>query len=56
MPEIKTTLENNKDQIIEGLSKATIDVSKLMFDKMTENATKNLMGYKGGDIMKSLLG
>ena len=55
-PEIKTILAANKDQIINGLSLATIDVSKAMFDKMVENATKNLIGYKGDDIIKKLLG
>ena len=56
VPEIKIILAANKNQIIEGLSSATIDISKVMFDKMVENATKNLIGYKGDDIMKKLLG
>ena len=56
VPEIKIILAANKNQIIEGLSSATIDISKAMFDKMVENATKNLIGYKGDDIMKKLLG
>ena len=56
VPEINKTLYKNKDVIIERLSTATIDISKVMFDKMVENATKNLTGYNGDDIMKKLLG
>ena len=53
-PEIKTILLQNKDAIIEEVSKASIEVASLITAEIVKKATKNMTTYSGGEILRKL--
>lgn len=53
-PEIALIIEDSKETILQGIRESMPDVAKALATQMMENATKNLNGYYGKDILKKL--
>jgi len=55
VPDVKKTLMANKDKIKENMQSVAIETSTALLAKIQENIKKNLEGYRGTEILKSLI-
>lgn len=54
-PAVVTELQSQKGQILKAVKDAGAQIGATLQAKLVENATENLTGWKGGDILKKLV-
>lgn len=52
--DIKSIIEEQKDQILQGIKEGLPGIAKALSEQMVANAVKNLNGYGGREIFKKL--
>ena len=55
VPEVRKALAGEKGAILASVSKAAAEIGDSLAKTMTENAMKNIVGYRGGELLKKLV-
>ena len=54
-PEVSKALAGEKGAILASVAKAAAEIGDGIAKAMTENAMKNIIGYRGGELLKKLV-
>lgn len=54
-PSVTSALQSQKGEILKSVQVAAAEIGAALSAQMIENATKQLTGYRGGEILKKLV-